>query len=196
MNATAGTGGEGQQGQTDRQRPHFHFIFNFTDGIPGLTPTAPARRPAETEPTPAPAPVERPSLTTWVEGRERQLGWRCDAPECGIAPTDDDDEDVPMPTEGDKEMLSIYSELQPGPLAVMEAEENGSKERSFEIHACAHRWHRTCLETAERTSGRPMRVDDQGRCWVRCETCRTDGWIRGRLRSLSESEVERMVLRG
>lgn len=147
------------------------------------------QEPAQTAASPA-QPVERPSLEAWVKGRERLLGWRCDAPECGIAPPDDDDDfDTPMSLDTDTEMLSIYSGLQP--LSLTEDDDMSNR---FEIHACEHRWHRTCLETMERTAGRHIQPDAEGRVWVRCERCRKDGWIRPRRRSLSEGEVERLVV--
>ena len=185
--------------------PHFHFFFNFSDGGPLFTPPFPPppapQAAQESEQLPA-VPIERPSLTAWVEERERRLGWRCDAPDCGIAPTDDDVDDVPMFLEGDKEMISIYSSNQP-PLSVLLKEGHGDSrettgtidsDRSFELHACEHRWHRACLESVELSAGRLMRTDEQGRCWVRCERCRADGWVKCRTRSMSEREVERMMV--
>ena len=171
-------------------RPHFHFFFNITDGPPPGVPGMPgavgeSAGPPGPETPPAP-PIERPSLEGWVKTREKALGWRCDAPDCGVAPTEDD-EDAPMPTECEKEMLSIYSALQP---AVKDAENEDKK--GFELHACEHRWHRTCLESVERCAGRFMKKDDAGRVWVRCETCRKDGWIWPTSKSPSEGEVERL----
>lgn len=171
---------------------HFHVFFGVGDqpptGMPSMT--MPHMPPQELvrPPGPPPVPVERPSLDAWVEGRERLLGWRCDAPECGVAPTNDDDDDSPMSFEGDIEMVSIYSGLQPISLATDDGEVKGG----FEIHACEHRWHRTCLETVERVSGRSVLPDGEGRVWVKCEKCRKDGWIKPRGRSTSEGEVEKL----
>lgn len=103
-----------------------------------------------------------------------------------MAPTEEDD-DISMLFQGDKDMLSIYSPLQPAVRHVDDEDKKG-----FELHACEHRWHRTCLESTERCAGRSMRKDSQGRVWVRCETCRKDGWVWPRERSSSEGEVERL----
>jgi hypothetical protein len=42
--------------------------------------------------------------------------------------------------------------------------------------ACAHRWHRDCLESEERSAGR-WNIGEDGRVWVRCGLCRKDGWV-------------------
>ena len=139
-----------------------------------------------TEPADPPAQPERPSLTEWVAARERSLGWRCDAPDCGLAPSEDDDDDTVMTVEEDREMLSIFSMLQPPATAGSPLAEK----KAFELHSCQHRWHRSCLESVERTAGRSLRSDEQGRVVVRCEACRKEGWIWPRRRSLSEGEVE------
>ena len=176
---------------TPTGRPHFHFFFNISDqplpgGLP--LPTGPGLDSAvqESEPADPPAQPERPSLTEWVTARERSLGWRCDAPDCGVAPSEDDDDDTVMTVEEDREMLSIFSMLQPPATAGSPLAEK----KGFELHSCEHRWHRSCLESVERTAGRSLRSDEQGRVVVRCEACRKEGWIWPRRRSLSEGEVE------
>lgn len=135
------------------------------------------------------------------------LGWRCDAPICQLAPGGDDgDEEFNFddiePRE--KQLLSINSPLQPGPNASTGSAEDdesepASKKRKFEIHGCEHRWHRQCIETSERAAARPLKVDGEGRVWVKCEKCRKDGWVVARAersRSNSEFEVERLVAEG
>jgi hypothetical protein len=102
-----------------------------------------------------------------------------------MAPSEDDDEDIAMPAPEDKEMLPIFSSLQP-------PKTTGSPdtEKGFELHSCEHRWHRSCLESVERTAGRNLTQDAEGRVWVRCEACRKEGWIWPRTRSIDEGEVD------
>lgn len=149
-------------------------------------------------PAPAtPAPEERPastfvpqSLESWTEQREKTLGWRCDAVECLVAPPvpdgDAEDMDVDEAPAGadeeeaipaaDKEMLSIYSAQQP--LFPRSAEgEEAHANAEFVLLTCPHRWHRTCLEVAERSAGHSGLPDGDGRQWVRCMTCRKEGWV-------------------
>lgn len=149
------------------------------------------------EPPAPPAPEERPastfvpqSLESWTEQREKTLGWRCDAVECLVAPPvpDGDGEDMDVdepPAEdveeevlpaADKEMLSIYSAQQPLFPPSAEGEEAHAN-ADFVLLTCPHRWHRTCLEVAERSAGHSGLPDGEGRQWVRCMTCRKEGWV-------------------
>jgi hypothetical protein len=147
---------------------------------------------------PAPRPAPRPStpivtqsLGSWTEQREKGLGWRCDAVECLVAtpvpdPSTEDDMDgdgdvsSDMPAE-DKEMLSIYSATQHSPIPAPEPGQDPNAgvdaNSEFVILACKDRWHRTCLETAERSAGHCTTSDKDGREWVRCPKCRKDGWV-------------------
>jgi len=90
-----------------------------------------------------------------------------------------------------KEMLSIHSPLQ------LSIHEQGGEHGQFVINSCEHRWHRACLETAERSSGRRLiRAEGDGRLWVSCQRCRRDGWVEDVESTPSEgesAEVERMV---
>ncbi|KAK8865875.1 hypothetical protein IAR55_001023 [Kwoniella newhampshirensis] len=167
-----------------------------------FTPTAPAQTQGNT-----PKSFVPQSLESWTEEREKSLGWRCDAVECLFAPPVDEDADVDaeMPDEADeaddsegKEMLSIYSPLQP-PLTPAEAEveagrTEGGEKANFVILSCPHRWHRGCLETAERSAGRFYKKQDgDERQWVRCETCRKDGWVMPRGETLRGERGEKEV---
>lgn len=142
--------------------------------------------PAAAEP-PAPAFVPQ-SLETWTEQREKNLGWRCDAVECLIAPpvpdnsrdesmdidpTDEYEDDSPP---GDKEMLSIYAPNQ-APFPPREIGDEPHQGQNFVLLACEHRWHRACVETAERSAGHTLKPDAEGREWIRCQRCRKEGWI-------------------
>ena len=155
-------------------------------------------------PTAAPAtaaaaksyPFVPQSLESWAEQREKALGWRCDGPECSIAPSTDPEGDIDMLDEDvcpeGKEMLSIFS---PSQSAFNRQESNAT--RDFVILACEHRWHRACLETAERSSKRGvLRANPDGRIWVRCQRCRKDGWVNdveGTPSEGEQAEVERIV---
>jgi hypothetical protein len=66
-------------------------------------------------------------------------------------------------------MLSIFS---PDQLPLLHTPVPGE----FTRLACQHRWHRDCLETEERSSGR-WHLGPDGRMWVRCGLCRKDGWV-------------------
>lgn len=136
--------------------------------------------------TSAKQPFVPQSLESWTEEKEKSLGWRCDAPECVYGPStseEDDDSDGYPPTtdeleedQKNKEMVSIFSAVQP-PLSSAEAKEAHENDHDFTLLACTHRWHRGCLEIAERSAGRMSKDDGEGRIWVRCERCRKDGWI-------------------
>ena len=169
QHAPAGPGGH--EGAPPGDGPHMHFFVNIEHGpAPPFGPPGPSPPQGQDVPSPAvPSKVvERESLDSWVSQRERALGWRCDAPECQLAPTDDMDMDEVIPAkESEKDMVSILSPIQ--------TSEGGE---SFEIHGCDHRWHRTCLEVAEKSCGRSWRGDEQGKIWVRCEKCRKNGWVR------------------
>ncbi|WVN90312.1 uncharacterized protein L203_105548 [Cryptococcus depauperatus CBS 7841] len=135
------------------------------------------------------------SLESWTEEREKSLGWRCDAPECIYGPPTGEDGDIVMDSplavdedQRDKEIISIFSALQP-PLSPAAAQKAQQDKHLFTILACPHRWHRGCLESAERTAGRMGRDDGDGRVWARCERCRKDGWIVSRVEEPSGSRV-------
>ncbi|EJT51936.1 hypothetical protein A1Q1_06805 [Trichosporon asahii var. asahii CBS 2479] len=150
-------------------------------------PEPPAPPPAEERPASTFVPQ---SLESWTEQREKTLGWRCDAVECLVAPPvpDGDGEDMDVdeaPAEveeedvlpaADKEMLSIYSAQQPLFPPSREGEEAHAN-AEFVLLTCPHRWHRTCLEVAERSAGHSGLPDGDGRQWVRCMTCRKEGWV-------------------
>ncbi|WVQ62254.1 uncharacterized protein L199_000393 [Kwoniella botswanensis] len=149
--------------------------------------------------SPASAPFVPQSLESWTEEREKSLGWRCDAVECIYAPpTAEDDEDVDMTPEeehegeeGDKEMLSIYSTLQPPLTDEQKQEEQKDGSGKFVLLACQHKWHRKCIELSERSCGRLHdREGEDGRVWVRCEKCRKDGWVKTRTKSTDNSMTE------
>lgn len=159
----------------------------------------------EPRPPPTPAPEERPaptfvpqSLESWTEQREKTLGWRCDAVECLVAPPvpdgegeDMDVDDPPAEEEeevipaADKEMLSIYSAQQPL-FPPSGAGEEAHAKADFVLLTCPHRWHRTCLEVAERSAGHLGLPDAEGRQWVRCMTCRKEGWVVPRAPAVAE----------
>lgn len=89
-------------------------------------------------------------------------------------PAEAEDED--MISETDKEMLSIYSAQQP--LTPNAKDGQGAQPSAeFVLLTCPHRWHRTCLEVAERSAGHSGQPDTEGRQWVRCMTCRKEGWV-------------------
>lgn len=147
-----------------------------------------ADEPAANPDEPAPPPFVPQSLESWTELREKNLGWRCDAIDCLIAPpipdnsredtmdldvAEDDADETPA---ADKEMLSIYAPTQP-PFPPRAAGEGPSEDQDFVLLACEHRWHRCCLETAERSAGHSLDPDAQGRGWIRCQKCRKEGWI-------------------
>lgn len=151
------------------EQPTVHFFFNHGPGsnTPQVHPD-PATEPKKSTFVPQ-------TLESWAEVREKALGWRCDAPECGLAPSDDWHEDADMTaSDGNKhnnEMLSIYAPSQP-------AHHEATTGKEFMRLACPHRWHRSCLETLERVSGRTdLAGDEQGRLAVRCALCRKDGWV-------------------
>ena len=171
-----------------------------TTTIPVL-PEGPTNAPGPAVPTPgvdaaSSYPLVPQSLDSWAEQREKALGWRCDGTECLIAPSTDPDGDVAMQDEDvspeGKELLSIFS---PSQSAFLRQESNNTQ--NFVMLTCEHRWHRTCLETAERSSGRGVwRANPDGRIWVRCQRCRRDGWVSDVEGTPSEgehAEVERMV---
>ncbi|WVO19754.1 uncharacterized protein IAS62_001044 [Cryptococcus decagattii] len=137
--------------------------------------------------TSAKQPFVPQSLESWIEEKEKSLGWRCDAPECVYGPSvseEDDGTDAYPPSaddelgEGrrDKEMVNIFSAVQP-PLSSAEAIEAHETDHNFTLLACTHRWHRCCLEIAERSAKRMSKDDGEGRVWVRCGRCRKSGWI-------------------
>jgi len=195
--------------------PHLEFLMNHSP--PGTA----QRRPHPERPTPEAEPQATPfvpqSLESWTEQREKALGWRCDGTQCLIAPSTDPNNDVDMLDEEispeGKEMLSIYSPLQL-PFAIHQDQETSTNtdtrtdavKNGFVILACDHRWHRACLETAERSAGRgrsrgrTLEGDCEGegdrRVWVRCPRCRKDGWVEDLEGTPSEgekAEVERLV---
>ena len=172
--------------------PHFPFIMGIPHHPGPMAIPVPA-------PNPPPAPVKPfipQSLESWVEQREKALGWRCDGTECLIAPSTDSDGDVAMMDDElcpeDKELLSIYS-----PLQARDVGDGPDKVSKFVILACEHRWHRSCLTTAERSCGRGLlNSGADGRVWVRCQRCRKDGWVNDVEDTCSEgekAEVERLV---
>ncbi|ORY34284.1 hypothetical protein BCR39DRAFT_193603 [Naematelia encephala] len=126
------------------------------------------------------------SLESWTMTRERSLGWRCDAPECQYD-LDDSNSDSETSEEA-KQMLDIYSLDQP-------AFQGDTPPNKPFLKACEHKWHRSCIEIAERSSGRwKLEPDDTGRLWVRCRRCRKDGWIKPGETTPSEGEVEMICL--
>ncbi|ODO12015.1 hypothetical protein I350_00799 [Cryptococcus amylolentus CBS 6273] len=138
-------------------------------------------RPQQPE-EPSKPPFVPQSLESWTEEKEKVLGWRCEAPECMYGPTiGEEDEDSEMPAvEGedkqDKEMINIFSPLQPA-ISLEAAKQAHTDDHRFTILACSHRWHRGCLEGAARSAGREIKDDGEGKGWVRCERCRNDGWV-------------------
>jgi hypothetical protein len=88
----------------------------------------------------------------------------------------DEQADDDSATASDKEMLSIYAPLQ-GPFPPASEGEEPHSNSAYVILACPHRWHRTCLETAERSAGHRAEASDDGREWVRCQKCRKEGWV-------------------
>ena len=152
------------------EQPTIHVFINHGPGPNGpQAPPDPAAEPKKSTFVPQ-------SLESWAEVREKALGWRCDAPECALAPSNEWDGDAEMsPLDGpqdNKEMLSIYA---PSQTAQLEA----TSGKEFVRLSCPHRWHRTCLETLERVSGRTdLAGDEQGRLSVRCALCRKDGWVK------------------
>jgi hypothetical protein len=144
-------------------QPHFHMFP--PPPRPGSTP---GPLPSQSAPARTPSPFVPRSLESWASDREKALGLRCDAPECSLAPSPDGD--LPSrPTGEGKDMLSIFapdqSPFSHKPLA-----------GEFTHLACAHRWHRDCLESEERSAGR-WNIGEDGRVWVRCGLCRKDGWV-------------------
>lgn len=196
-NGTAGANGPGPNAAENGDRhTHAHafripYEFVFLRPPPGgRFAGSPAPAPAE-PPQPPPAPENKfvpQSLESWTAQREKTLGWRCDAVECLIAPpvpdadTMDVDDDAADDAEdmdvdaADKEMLAIYAESQ-APFPPHEVGEEPHVGQEFVLLACAHRWHRACLETAARSAGHSTAPDDSGREWIRCARCRKEGWI-------------------
>lgn len=166
----------------------FDWLFMGAGGPP--QPEEPA--PAQTE-TPPPVTIERQSLESWTKEREKTLGWRCDGIECVVAPpvpeNDDKDEGMAVDDESneaidadftasDKEMLAIYASNQaPFNGEINIEEEQAHPHADYVLLACKHRWHRACLETAERSAGHTIKADAEGREWVRCGRCRKEGWV-------------------
>lgn len=168
-----------------------HGAFRFPFELVFLRPPpgggAPPPPPAENQPPAAPEREFVPqSLESWTAQREKTLGWRCDAVECLIAPPVPDADTMDVDAEddddgadaADKEMLAIYAENQPPfPPRKAGSSEQPHTGQEFVLLACAHRWHRACLETAARSAGHSTVPDASGREWIRCVKCRKDGWI-------------------
>lgn len=114
--------------------------------------------------------MPRPSLASYILSKERDLGLTCAAASCKFA---HESESI---QEDKEELLSIH------------AADTGTPMSKF---ACAHKWHRACLEASD--SGLEAGGDADGRMWTTCGLCGAKGWVTGRDDARSEGEVERLV---
>ncbi|KIY43469.1 hypothetical protein FISHEDRAFT_62555 [Fistulina hepatica ATCC 64428] len=155
--AAAAGGSNPPRNARPRTRPGvpFNTIPLFTDGLPAYT-TTPEPPPRREWTLPH---ASGPSLRQVIEKKEREAGFRCHEPSCGVAPVDEDPL-VEISPEG-RRKFSIH------PL--------GKPDEAM----CVHRFHAPCLVTAQRIALRgadeTMTVD--GQIEVACPVCRVDGYI-------------------
>ncbi|TFK52387.1 hypothetical protein OE88DRAFT_1657632 [Heliocybe sulcata] len=128
-----------------------------------------ASRPREKkEWTPPPPPG--PTLRQRVEQREREAGLRCDDVSCGLGPTDED----PIPC------IDVAS------LRQLHIRPKGSM-ADVDARVCAHKFHPSCLVTAERVAGWGEKMEDDVKeekmpdeeVEVSCPICRAVGVVSG-----------------
>ncbi|EPQ54627.1 hypothetical protein GLOTRDRAFT_111348 [Gloeophyllum trabeum ATCC 11539] len=129
----------------------------------------PAPRPREKrEWTPPPPPG--PTLRQRVEQKEREAGLRCDDVSCGLGPTDED----PIPCVDVASLKQVH--IRPA----------GVRDEGARV--CAHKFHPSCLVSAERVAGWGRDVEEEKmeeekseeeEVEVSCPVCRAVGWISG-----------------
>ncbi|KAL7418879.1 hypothetical protein Q5752_006563 [Cryptotrichosporon argae] len=131
-----------------------------------------AQRPPRSRPQSPRATLPEPkeTLEAWTIQRERSLGWRCDAVECGHA-----DAAAAAEAQGADAEAAPHAGGS-GSAALGE----GARDAFLRVEGadgpvCQHRWHRACLESAGRSAGHWR--GDADRVWVRCDRCRRDGWV-------------------
>ena len=99
-----------------------------------------------------------PSLRQRVEQKEREAGLRCCDPSCGIGPSDEDP--VPEMLAASMKQVSIHPLSHPGEGAV-----------------CAHKFHPSCLVSAERVAGWGGEDKSEPHVEVSCPVCRDVGCV-------------------
>lgn len=144
----------GQPGQG--QRPWQFMALPFMDfGFPMRTPQS------EGEKRPwAPPPPPGPTLRQRIERREWEAGLRCHDVSCGLGPSDED----PL---GD----DINETLRKGQqMSIMRREGDA---------VCEHKFHSTCLVSAERVAlrGAEAIANETGGIEVSCPVCRGSGCV-------------------
>ncbi len=132
-------------------------------------------------------PAGKLTLDEWVTLREKALHWRCDDPVCLFAPPEHLS-DLPVKKWNDW----APTEERCQPLISMEQKQavvsSGDTETAgFNLLACPHACHLSCVRTTARSSGWWSKGED-GRRLCRCPKCRKQGWI--------EDDVEETPMEG
>ncbi|KAH9891808.1 hypothetical protein C8Q73DRAFT_700963 [Cubamyces lactineus] len=146
--------------------------YTFTGPLPGFPPMPPpnARRSAPQRPAPVRKwtlpPPPGPTLRQLVERNERELGLRCSDVSCGLGPSDDD-----PTTTFDTTALRQIS------IRPLKSDTSGRKA------VCEHKFHPSCLVSAERVAGwggedkKEERENEGEDVEVSCPVCRAVGVI-------------------
>jgi hypothetical protein len=120
-------------------------------------------------------PAGKLTLDEWVTLREKALHWRCDDPVCLFAPPEHLDDVSP----------AEWDDWKPTDEACMPLISMGQKhavvpdvegQRAFNLLACPHSFHASCVRTSALSSGWWTK-DEDGRRLCRCPRCRKEGWL-------------------
>jgi hypothetical protein len=106
-----------------------------------------------------------PTLRQRIERREREAGLRCHDVNCGLGPSDED----PLGDDVDA-IREVYQ------LSIMSSEKDGEIVKK---PVCEHRFHSTCLVSAERVAlrGAEAITNGAGDVEVSCSACRGTGCV-------------------
>jgi hypothetical protein len=143
-----------------------------SSGNPPARPTSPAGQRQRKTWVP---PAGKLTLDEWVTLREKALHWRCDDPVCLFAPPEHLDDVSP----------AEWDDWKPTDEACMPLISMGQKhavvpdvegQRAFNLLACPHSFHASCVRTSALSSGWWTK-DEDGRRLCRCPRCRKEGWL-------------------
>jgi Ring finger domain len=131
---------------------HSNFFGRSTS-----TPAGPPQPRKEWSPPPAPGPT----LRQRIECKEREAGLRCDDISCGIGPSDED----PHPSHFDHQSVIRQISI--------------SHESDRSSNVCSHKFHPSCLVSADRCSGWGDDIEHEKTPFetVSCPMCRAIGSV-------------------
>lgn len=141
---------------------------------------------------PVTPPPQRESFASLIASKERDLGLVCASPEC---PYDRQREPKADKQETVYELLVVRSPSPSPPTSTSFHPASSGPDTSTSVlgvqKACAHKWHRDCLEKCQ-TLGDTDR-DGEGKMLIKCGVCHVKGWVTPRDDTRSEGEVEKLV---